>query len=171
MNILNEISLKLSLTWPLFSNKELISAINRCSNLSTLGPDRVLWKYLKVVVKNFRCLKNIINIANICIDLEHWPLHFKSSLLIIISKPNKISYNSPKLFCPIVLMNFLEKLIKKVIEKRLQFHLISKNFIYPNQLGDLKQYSTTDVDIFLTHLIWLRWVKNLQINTLAFYIT
>jgi len=153
INILNKILLKLSLTWSLFSNKKFISAINRCSISSTPDLDRVSWKYFKVVVKDFICLKNIINIANIYIDLGYWPLHFKSSSLIIISKPNKMFYNFSKLFYPIVLLNFLEKLIKKVIEKRLQFHFISKNFIYSNQLGDLKQYLTINVHIFLTYLI------------------
>jgi len=71
MNILNEILLKLSLIWPPFSNEEFTSAINKYSNLSTLGLDRASWKYLKVVVKDIGCLKNIINIANVCIDLGH----------------------------------------------------------------------------------------------------
>ena len=86
------------------------------------------------------------------IDLGYWPSHFKSSSLIIIPKPNKMFYNSSKLFYPIILLNFLEKLIKKVIEKRLQFYFISKNFIYSNQLGDLKQCLTINVHIFLTYL-------------------
>ena len=33
----------------------------------------------------------------------------------------------------------LEKLIKKAIGERIQFQVISKNFIYLNQLGKLKQ--------------------------------
>ena len=49
--------------------------------------------------------------------------------------------------------------------------MIANNFIYPNQLGGLKQCSTTDADLFLTHLIQSVWVKNLQTNMLAFDIT
>jgi len=47
----------------------------------------------------------------------------------------------------------LGKLIEKVIRERMQFHPTSSNFIYSNQLGELKQYSTLDVGIFLTYLI------------------
>ena len=94
-------------------------------------------------------------------------MYFKSLLSIIILKLNKISCDSPKSFWLIILINILGKLIEKVIGRRLQFHLISNNFIYPNQLGNLKQHSTTDADIFLTHLIWLEWVKNLQTSTLV----
>jgi len=57
------------------------------------------------------------------------------SLSIIIQKPNKASYDSSKFFHPIM----LEKLIKKAIGERIQFQVISKNFIYLNQLGKLKQ--------------------------------
>ena len=35
--------------------------------------------------------------------------------MIIIPKPNKSSYDSPKLFRPIILLNMLGKLMKKVI--------------------------------------------------------
>jgi len=47
----------------------------------------------------------------------------------------------------------LDKLIEKGISNRLQVHSITSNFIYPNQLGDIKQHSTTDTGIFLTYLI------------------
>jgi len=62
----------------------------------------------------------------------------------------------------------LGKLIEKVIGKRMQYHAIANNFVHPNQLGGLKQQSTFNVDNFLTHLICLSWIKNIQISTLAF---
>lgn len=100
---------------------------------------------LKQLSKDNICLNNVINIANVCIK--------SSSSSIIIPKLNKASYNSPKIFCPIVLLNILRKLIEKVIEDRLQFQAISNNFVYPNQLGGLKQHSTTNAGNFLTHFI------------------
>jgi len=67
------------------------------------------------------CLDNFVNIANIYINLEHWPSHFKTLSSIIIPKPNKASYDSFKNFQPIILLNILGKLIEKVISERLQF--------------------------------------------------
>ena len=58
---------------------------------------------------------------------------------IIIPKPNKKSYDSPKDFQPIMLLNTTGKLIEKVIGERLQFQSISNKFIYQCQLEDLKQ--------------------------------
>ena len=90
------------------------------------------------------------------------------SLFIIISKPNKTSYNSTKVFRPIVLLNILDKLIEKVIGNRLQFQSISKDFIQSCPLGGLKQCSTTDMGIVLTHIIYTSWIKSLLTSTLAF---
>jgi len=91
--------------------------------------------------------------------------------MIIIPKPNKLAYNSPKSYWPIVLLNTIGKLFKKMIGEWLQFHTISNNFIHQSQLGRLKQRSTIDAGIALTHTIHSGWVKNLITSTLAFDIS
>jgi len=105
------------------------------------------------VVKDDKCLSNIVNIVNMWINLGHWLTHLKISLSIIIPKSYKVAYNLLKIFRQIVLLNTLEKLIKKVISERLQFQSIFKDFIYSNQFGGLKQQLTTDTGIFLMYLI------------------
>ena len=102
--------------------------------------------------------------------MGHWPSHFKILMMVVIPKSNKTSYNSPKSFCPIVFLNTIEKLFEKMIGEHLQFHIISNNFIHPCKLGGLKQRSTMDVEVTLTHIIQLEWVKNLTTSTLAFNI-
>jgi len=74
-------------------------------------------------------------------------------LSIIIPKLNKSLYDILKVFCPIVLLNILGKLIEKEKSKRLQVHTIVSNFIHSIQLEDIKQCLTIDAGIFLTHLI------------------
>ena len=103
----------------LFLTEEFKSAIIKCNNSSTPSPDRVLWKHVKLIVIVNMCLKIFVNITNIYINLGHWLFHFKISLSIVIPKPNKASYSSPKIFCPIFPLNILEKLINKVIRERL----------------------------------------------------
>ena len=88
--------------------------------------------------------------------------------MIVIPKPNKQSYDLPKLFRPIVLLNILDKLIEKVISKRLQFQVMANDFIYPSQLEGLKFKSTIDESTALMHIIHLGWVKRISTNTLAF---
>lgn len=92
-------------------------------------------------------------------------------MTIIIYKPNKASYDSPKFFCPIIILNIIGKLFKKMIGEYLQFYIISNNFIHPCQLGSLKQRFITNIDIVLTHFIQSGQVKNLTTSILAFDIT
>ena len=75
--------------------------------------------YLKRIVKDITYLNKIIDIANTYINIGYWLLHFKVSTTIIIPKPNKESYDSPKVYQPIVLLNTINKLFKKVIGKRI----------------------------------------------------
>ena len=107
------------------------NTIESCNNLSTLGLDKLSWRYLKEIVKNKKCTNRLINIANTCIDLGYWPSHFKTSSIVIIPKSNKASYDLLKLFWPIVLLNTISKLFKKIIGERIQFSSISNNFIHP----------------------------------------
>jgi len=117
------------------------------------------------------CITNVIKIANAYINLGYWPNHFKILSMVIIPKPNKPSYDSSKSFRPIVLLNTLRKLIEKVIEEKLQFHVVNNNFIYPSQLGGLKFKSTIDAGVTLMHIILLGWARNCSTSTLAFDIT
>jgi len=114
ISILDEIIDKSSSSWVLFSKEEFKSTIANCNNFSTPEPDKLLWSYLKIILKNNECLSNIISIANICIDLGYWPSHFKRSTMVIILKHNKLLYDSSKSFRPIMLLNTVGKLIEKV---------------------------------------------------------
>ena len=171
ISILNKINRKPGQIWMPFSRYEFESAIHKCSDNSAPGPNKMSWHYWKLIIKNRDCLSKIINIANTCINLGHWPKYFKISTTIIIPKPSKPSYNNPKAFCPIVLLNTLRKLIEKVITERIQFTVASNNFIYPSQLGGLKFKSTSDAGIALTHIIHLGWSKGRFTSILAFDIS
>ena len=154
--------------WNPFSKEEFKITISSYNNSSSLGLDKLSWSHLKLILQNNECLINIIRIANLCIDLGYWLSHFKKSTTVVIPKPNKTFYDNPKLFRPIILLNTVSKLIKKVIGNRLQFHIVSNSFIYPSQLGGLKFKSITDAGVVLTHIICSGWVKNLSTSILAF---
>jgi len=91
--------------------------------------------------------------------------------MVVIPKPNKNNYNSPKSFCPIVLLNTTGKLIEKVISNRLQFHLSANGFLDSYQFGDICQQSIIDTSIYLTHLIRTGWLRQCHTSVLAFDIT
>ena len=153
LQLLDEIPDKDTKSWTSFSKEELINAIKKCNNLSAPGSNKSTWSHIKRIIRSKECINRFIDITNACIDLGHWPYHFKTFMTIIIPKPNKASYNSPNSFYLIVLLNMIGKLFKKMIGKHLQFYMISNTFIHPCQLGSLKQRSTTDIGVALTHFI------------------
>jgi len=157
--VINELSPKPITAWPPFSKEEFRQALDKCNNSSAPGPDKLTWRHLKIILNQDSCLFHIVNIVDACINLGHWPNHFKCSSTVIIPKPNKLAYNSPKSFRPIVLLNTIGKLIEKAIAERLQFHVVKNNFIHSSQLGGLKFKYTTDAGIALTHIIQSGWIK------------
>ena len=108
-----------------------------------------MWSYVKSIIRNKDYIYKFIDIANACIDLGCWLSHFKTLTTVVIPKPNKTTFNSPKSYCPIILLNTIRKLFEKMIGEHLQFHIISNNFIHPSQLRSLKQRSTIDVGLYL----------------------
>jgi len=168
VSILNEVERKPCQIWNLFSRYEFKTAIHKCIDSSAPEPDKMSWRHWKLIIKNDNCLSKIINIADTCINLGHWPKYFKISTTVVIPKPNKTSYDNPKAFRPIVLLNTLGKLVEKVIAERLQFIIASNNFIHPSQLGGLKFKSTNDAGTALTHIIRSGWTKGRTTSTFAF---
>ena len=123
------------------------------SNVSAPGPDHITWRYLKHILSNNIYAVSILSLANACLSLHHWPRHFKESVSVIIPKPGKPAYNTPKAFRPIILLNTLGKLIEKIIARWLQFDAVKYGILHHNQLEGVAQWSTEDADMFLTHLI------------------
>ena len=154
IRILDEVKYKPKMFWNLFSKEEFKCTIDNCNSSSISGLDKLSWNHLKIILKQDKCLNNIVNIVNAYINLGYWPSHFKKSLTMVIPKPNKQSYNHPKSFHSTVLLNMLGKLIEKVIGERLQFQVAANNFIHPSQLEGLKFKSTTDVGVALMHIIF-----------------
>ena len=111
--------------------------LKACSNISTPGSDHITWQYLKIILANNTCAVGILSLANVCLSLHHWPRHFKELVSIIIHKLGKLTYDTPKAFRPIVLLNTLDKLIEKMVARQLQFDTIKYSILHLNQLGDV----------------------------------
>jgi hypothetical protein len=74
----------------------------------------------------------------------------------------------PEMFCPIVLLNTTGKLFEKMLAQCMQHDAVWLGIFYSNQLGGIKQCSTEDAGVFLTHLIHAGWTKGLKTSMVAF---
>ena len=117
LSVLDEIPSQATCFWVPFSILEIQEVLKAYSNVSAPGPDHVTWQHLKLILANNTCTVGILSLANTCLSLHHWPRYFKESVTVIIHKPGKPAYNTPKAFRPIVLLNTLGKLIEKMIAR------------------------------------------------------
>jgi hypothetical protein len=88
--------------------------------------------------------------------------------MVVIPKPGKLLYDTPKLFRPIVLLNTLGKMFKKMLSNRLQFEAAKHGVLHPNQFGGVCQNSTKDAGCFLTHVVQVGWHTKLKTSVVAF---
>ena len=120
------------------------------------------------MISHNTCLEKLVHIANAYIILEYWPSHFKLANSIVIPKPNKMLHNILSSFQPIILLNTTSKLVEKVVNNRLQFHMTANGFLDPNQLGGIRQRSTTDAGVYLTYIIHAEWLRQCYTSIIAF---
>src|SRR6202023_2677312 len=80
----------------------------------------------------------------------------------------KPAYDTPKAFRPIVLLNTMGKLIKKMVANRLQYEAAAESILHPCQFGGVRQNSTEDAGTYLTHLVRAGWAKGLKTSVVAF---
>jgi len=71
ISLLDEISNECPIKLLLFSEAESISSINKCNNSSTSSLNKLLWRYLKLIIKDTVYLKKIINITDVCFELGY----------------------------------------------------------------------------------------------------
>jgi hypothetical protein len=168
LSTLNALDPLLERDWVGFSSCEMFDVLSVCLSCSTPGLDHVTWSHLKRILLDLVISGKILALADACLQVGYWPSDFKESVLVIILKLGKPSYSTTKLFQPIMLLNTLGKLIKKMISTRLQFDSIKFGVFHSNQLGGIQQWSTKDAGLFLIHLVKVGWVQGLKTSIVAF---
>jgi len=154
--------------WRPFSLAELTEALAPCSGRSAPGPNHLSWCHLKSLVHDEGIADVLLWVANACLLAGIWPEEFKSSCTVVIPKLGKPSYDTPKAFCPIVLLKTMEKLVEKMIANRLQYEGAVEGILHSCQFGGVCQNSTEDAGVYLMHLVRAGWAKGLKTSVVAF---
>ena len=119
--------------------KELQQAITSCNSKST-GPDSILFQFFKHFISDhINVLLRIFNFMYKTGVPDQW----KESIIIPIIKPNKLATDL-SLYRPIALTNCSCKIMKKIINWRLQNFLEKQNILSPYQSGFRTAHSTLD---------------------------
>lgn len=96
------------------------------------GPDGIDFRILRAIFLNSKSL--ITKWINTCFTFRHFPLPLRIGEVVFFEKKGKDPAN-PKAYRPICLLPTLGKLLEKIIQKRLVFHLETQHKLSPQQHG------------------------------------
>ena len=90
-------------------------------------------------------------------ELETYPSEWKESITVVLRKPGKPSYQEPKAYRPIALLNTIGKLFSSLIADDLS-HFCETRGVFPDtQFGGRPGRCTSDSMLLLTHSIKDAW--------------
>ena len=118
------------------------------------GPDAILNRLLKY------CKALELPLATLftaCLQTHYHPRAFKVSHTIVLRKPQKPSYNTPKAYRPIALLNTIGKVLEKIMANRLSALAERENLLPESQMGARPHRSTLSAMELLTEQVKTIW--------------
>ena len=94
-----------------------------------------------------------------CLQMSHHPSPFRHSNTVVLRKPQKSSYNVPKAYRPIALLNTLGKALEKIVAQRLSKLAEAHKLLPDTQMGARPGRSTITALELLTEQIRTVWAK------------
>ncbi|KAI0994497.1 hypothetical protein K3495_g13685 [Podosphaera aphanis] len=136
------------LPFPKLTSEELSRAIVRASN-TTPGEDRIPTAVLRLAWPQISDL--VLDLFQACLDTGHHPKCFRTAILAIIEKPNKLDISSPRSYRPIALLSVLGKGLERLVTRRMSWIAIKHKLLTRQQFGALPLRSSVDLTTCLTH--------------------
>ena len=136
---------------------EVEEILGKLPNNKAPGPDGIPNQLLKECRKTLS--RDLTELFNACISLGYHPKRFKESTTIVLRKPQKPRYDTPKSYRPIALLNTMGKLLEKLVANRISKAAEDFNLLPEEQMGARPKRSTISAVELLTeqiHTIWGR---------------
>ncbi|KAI5754364.1 hypothetical protein M8J77_008009 [Diaphorina citri] len=128
-----------------FSIDELETALMKKTSAAT-GPDGISYNMLTNLPKNIR--EGLLNTFNRIWTQRSYPDTWRQATIIPIVKPNKDPLK-PDSYRPISLLSCTSKLLEKMVNSRINWHLDQQSLLNPHQCGGRKHLATTDLLTYL----------------------
>ncbi|KAF4445653.1 Zinc knuckle [Fusarium albosuccineum] len=101
-------------------------------------------------------VRHLTHVFNACLKLSYHPSSFKHATTVILRKPGKDTYDSPRSWRPIALLPCIGKMLEKVIANRLK-ELVLDHSLLPNMQYGLTGRCTTKALQYLLNPIYRAW--------------
>ena len=129
-------------SWTPITQEQLAKAISNLSPYKAPGPDKVA----NIVLK--RCSATLVDhllpIFNAVFTLKTYYEPWHESITVILRKPGKPDYTTPKAYRPIALLNTTAKLLSAIVAERTSYILEAYNLLPNTHFGGRPGRSTTD---------------------------
>lgn len=135
---------------PLTSPQEVRQIIKTLKTNKATGPDGIPTKALKQLPR--KSIVHLTKIYNACLKYSHFPTQWKEATIITLPKPGKDPTKTSN-YRPISLLNYLGKILEKVIATRINQNLKDPNKVQDEQFGFKAGHSTKDPLLRLTNYI------------------
>ena len=113
--------------WKPITQNEIRKAIRATPPDKAPGPDKIPNRILKLACQQIVSL--LATVFNASLQLQYCPQAFKESTTVVLQKPGKDDYSTPKSYRPIALMNTLGKVLDTVLIQRIQYTTESKHLL------------------------------------------
>ena len=138
-----------------FSRAHIRNTADKLSAFKAPGPDGIP----NVVLK--KCIDVISDrlyfIFRAIFEIDVYPDEWKESITVVLRKPGKPSYELPKAYRPIALLNTLGKLFSTLVADDLSHYCETRNVLPPHQFGGRPSHCTSDSMLLLTQSIKDAW--------------
>jgi len=138
-----------------FTRSQIRLATGKLSAHKAPGPDGipnvVLKKSIDLIINHLYFIYRAI------FELNVYPSEWRVSTTVVLRKPGKPSYEEPKAYRPIALLNTIGKLFSSIVADDLSHFCESREVFPRNQFGGRPTRSTSDSMLLLTHSIKEKW--------------
>jgi len=125
---------------PDITEKEVLNAIQVAAPLKALSPNGISNKALQAAAHIL--VRHLATLINQSLKLGYCLAHFRNSTTVVLCKPGKDNYTTPKVYRPIILLNTIGKIMDAIIACRLSY-LVEKYLVLSNiHMGGRKLKST-----------------------------
>lgn len=99
----------------------------------------------------------LMHLFNAIFTLRTYYELWKKFTMVVLHKPEKLNYTVPKVFCPITLLNTLDKLLSAVVAERLTFTLEQYHLLLNTHFEGRPGRYTTDSLHLLEEIVKNAW--------------
>jgi ribonuclease HI len=148
-----------------FSKDQIRLAARKLDAYKAPGPDGIPNIVLKECIDVL--VDHLYYIFRAIFELETYPEEWKESITVVLRKPGKPSYEEPKAYRPIALLNTLGKLFSSIVADELSYFCESRNLFPLTQFGGRPARTTSDSMLLMTHAIKEAW-RNKKVASVLF---